>query len=169
MTFVVDPPRLQPQPSLTEHAVEFAPEIVASQGIASFRRPRVAITVPLRFVGSNWLAPALAQFESMMSLREGWDSYGGAPTSMSSVQTAISFLGNYLAVESMPPTVVPLSDGGLQLLWHQNGLEVEATFPATDTPEVYVRDAAANHEFDVDPTAAPSRVALREAFQRLAV
>lgn len=171
MTFTAEHPRLlERQPSLTEHAVELAPEIVASQGTATFTmsaRSRAAITVPPRLVGSTWFRPALAQFESVMSLRHDWDSYGGAPTSVSSVQKAISFLGTYLQSRSLPPTVVPMSDGGIQLVWHEHGLDVEATFPATDDPGVYVRDIAANREIDVNPDAVPDRDVLREAFQRL--
>jgi len=117
---------------------------------------------------AGWFESAREQFESAISLPPGWDTYNGVPSSLSSVERALSFLVTYLHRESLPPTVVPLSDGGIQLVWHQNRLDVEATFPAAEEGEVYVRDLASGTEIEFSLASRGNGPAvLREAFQRL--
>ncbi len=81
---------------------------------------------------------------------------------VTSFEKAILFLGSALEQDSVPPTVVALSDGGVQLAWYRNGIDVEATFPEATEADLYIRDRAADAEFEFDPS---QREAL-EVFQR---
>ena len=117
---------------------------------------------------AGWFESVREQFESAISLPPGWDTYYGVPSSLSSVERALSFLVTHLQRNSVPPTVVPLSDGGIQLVWHQKALDVEATFPPAEDGEVYVRDLASGTETEVGLASRGNDLAvLREAFQRL--
>jgi len=119
-------------------------------------------------MSSVWFESVREQLEAAISLPHGWDTYQGVPSSLTSVERAFSFLGAYLQNKSLPPTVVPLSDGGIQLVWHQNGVDVEATFPVGDDGEVYVRDIADGTETEFSlASRGVGPAALREAFQRL--
>ena len=164
------PSAMTAQPTLSELAVKLAVASSDSQGTTTFARTRPArLSVPTRFIGAGWFQAAVPQFESVMSLAPGWDSYGGVPTSLTSVEVAFQFLGSYLGPTSLPPSVVPLSDGGIQLVWHNNGVDVEATFSPTDDPAVYVHDVETGVEFDAQPFTREHRAVLREAFEKLRV
>jgi hypothetical protein len=51
--------------------------------------------------------------DDLRELEEGWDSYGGQPTTDAAIKTA----GNL--------AVVPTSDGGIQLEIHAGGADLE--------------------------------------------
>jgi hypothetical protein len=101
-----------------------------------------------------------------MGLPAGWDSYGGAPMSVTSVESAVIFLGAVLEPQSTPPTVVPLADGGVQLLWHQNDLDLEVMLGTVES-EVYVRDLVTHEEFTLDPSSAETLQVLAPFVGRL--
>ena len=65
---------------------------------------------------------------------------------VTSFEKAILFLGSALEQDSVPPTVVALSDGGVQPAWYRNGIDVEATFPEATEADLYIRDRAADAE-----------------------
>lgn len=69
-----------------------------------------------------------------LRLEPDWDSYGGKPVNLITVQAAIAFLarvvdrfGGSLGAKAIPLHVAPLSDGGIQYEWMQgdNGIEIE--------------------------------------------
>jgi hypothetical protein len=172
---VADVPRISaPQPSLTQWLVDIRPSRVPHDATADLPTadylytPRVRLSVSPEIASSRWFRPSLDQFESAMGLPMDWDSYGGTPTALASVEKAVFFLLTNMRVESAPPTVVPMSDGGLQLVWHHNGVDVEVTFGASpDSEELYVHDATTDTEFDGSVAAADARQFLHEAFLRL--
>lgn len=56
-------------------------------------------------------------------LEKGWDSYDAKPPTPEALRAARGFLdGLGLA------WIVPCSDGGVQVEWHVNGVDVEVTF-----------------------------------------
>lgn len=101
-------------------------------------------------VDSGWLYATTHDLERVMARRYGWDSYNALPTTIDSVSHALRFLGEFLQHDSAPPTIVPLADGGVQLEWHRGGVDIEASFPAGDRPELYVRDLESGDEYELD-------------------
>ena len=87
----------------------------------------------------------------LTTLPRGWDGYHGVPVTRANVQMAAHFLDRFLDSSSAAPWLVPLSGGGLQLEWHQGGLDIEVAYPADDVPEMYVRDLASGEEWEIDP------------------
>ena len=65
-------------------------------------------------------------------------------------ESALSFLANTLQPTASAPAVVALGDGGIQLVWHEQGLDVEATF-SSEGSDVYIRDLAQGSEVEIDP------------------
>ena len=76
----------------------------------------------------------------LTALKRGWDSYDGLPTTRESISTAFTFLTVVMSPDTPPPSLVPLNDGGVQIEWHQNGIDIEASFPAEDEAELFMRD-----------------------------
>jgi len=65
----------------------------------------------------------------LLNLEEGWDSYGAKKISL----VAIAEAGRLLEQLDLPePQIVPCSDGGVQLEWHQNGLDIELCISAVE-------------------------------------
>lgn len=168
MTAVADIPKIEPQRHLSEHAVRIGtiPTFSQSTTIPMPRTPARLTTVSSSIYRSQWFRPVLSQFEQMLSLPMGWDSYDGLPTSLASVEKALYFLARVAEPQTSPPTVVPLSGGGVQLVWHENGVDVEATFTA-DESEVYVRDLGPGHEYEGDPVEDETRAVLQGVLERL--
>jgi hypothetical protein len=67
------------------------------------------------------LAQAGERLHSFRSLKAGWDSYGGQPISEKAIQMA----GSLLLKLGDGWTPVPCSDGGVQLEFHDLGIDVE--------------------------------------------
>jgi hypothetical protein len=105
--------------------------------------------VPLEL---EWLDATVKGLGSTLSLARGWDTYDGAPVSTRSVDRALAFLFAFLEPSSPTPSVVPLSDGGVQVEWHRGGLDIEVTFSPREAPELYVRDLETGNEWDGDAT-----------------
>lgn len=144
-----------PQPTLSESLVDLGLYSGVSVGQATAPRRLFPLTVPHRVISSYWFKPVIARLATGTALPQGWDSYAGFPTSLASVEKTVLFLSRVLQPLSLPPTVIPLSDGGVQLVWSREGLDVEVTFGADDA-ELYVRTP--DGEFEGDP-ADPQAVA----------
>jgi hypothetical protein len=165
------PSAVRPQSFLSERSIDLNPTPwldTLETSAFPLTPPQTMIYVTPQMASSVWFKPAFTQFQQLLTLKTGWDSYDGERVLFSRVERALSFLGTHLEKQSLPPTVVPLSDGGVQLVWHDRGLDVEATFSATEAPEVFVRDLATGDEFETNLDQALTRDRLREIFRKLA-
>jgi hypothetical protein len=50
---------------------------------------------------------------------------------------ALRVLVEVMEIDSPAPSVVPLSDGGIQVEWHRHGRNLEIEFPADSAPGFY--------------------------------
>lgn len=168
---VAEPLRVDgPLATLSEHMIEIAPASVSSGATYNaFDARTVRIFGSREKFAAPWFDQSVSQFRSIMDLAPGWDTYHGQRTAFTAVQKAVQFLGAHLADRSLPPTVVPLSDGGVEMVWHQNGVDLEVTVAADGETEVYVRDLASGDEFAGDVGDQNGAALLAEAFQRLSV
>lgn len=64
----------------------------------------------------------LAGLLAVQSLEPGWDSYDAPVITGAALDAAKRFMA---MLRESSPFVVPCSDGGLQLEWHQDGFDVE--------------------------------------------
>jgi hypothetical protein len=72
------------------------------------------------------------EFRSLMALPPNWDSYGARRISVWSIEAAVGLLLQVMRVDTPHPSIVPTSDGYVQIEWHTRGidLEVEVISPA---------------------------------------
>ena len=61
----------------------------------------------------------------LLGLPAGWNSYSAKPIEPRNVKRAIELLAELLGPETPPPIVVPTVGGGIQLEWHNNGIDIE--------------------------------------------
>lgn len=87
-----------------------------------------------------WQKEIVAALCRLLELPDGWDSYVGKPLKHDTGMFALQVL-NSIMNESVPmPAVVPVSSGGVQFEWHDNGLDIELFIAAPYDCELSVCD-----------------------------
>lgn len=88
---------------------------------------------------SPWYGAALDQISGLTALAHGWNGYDAREVKADMAIDAAKFLTRVAFPGIAAPSIVPLSDGGVQVEWHRGGLDIEITF-SDDEPGVYVVD-----------------------------
>ena len=93
---------------------------------------------PLEPAFPAWLQPTIKSFLDLLQLPQNWDDYGASQIHEQIVQQALLLLVEVMDNDAPPPSVVPLSDGGVQVEWHRHGRNLEIEFPAAgEAPGFY--------------------------------
>lgn len=119
-------------------------EIVVPARRSTFR---ISVTnngpTPIRAI-PNWVEPTIAAFIEIRNLSENWDSYGGKMIDRDLINRSLYVLGTAMQANSPAPSIVPLSDGGLQIEWHRRQQDLEITFAADEPAQFFYRNRADN-------------------------
>src|SRR5262249_2651943 len=83
------------------------------------------------------VVPALVKFAG---LPIGWDSYGAPPPRRDAGLFALEILQSVMRPRTPPPQVIPSSAGGIQLEWHENGIDLELHITAPYQWELWFQD-----------------------------
>jgi hypothetical protein len=112
-----------------------------------------------------WLGQVLEGVLNVLDLEENWDGYGGRPVRPAAVRAALDLLKGEMRYRSAPPAVVPTSSGGIQLEWHERGIDFEIEVdPDGGVTMVYEDD---ERGIDWEGTLAEGRPFLRRAITTL--
>lgn len=88
---------------------------------------------------ADWLRPAISRVEELTALAPGWNSYNAKPIDAGVAMEAVAFLLDH-AYRTVPePSIVPLADGGIQIEWHDGGVDLEIVFSERE-PGVFLED-----------------------------
>lgn len=74
----------------------------------------------------DWVSVAANRLASIMRLPENWDSYGAKVVNVDSIFSTIQLLVAVMKQETPMPYILPTPMGGVQLEWHQFGIDLEA-------------------------------------------
>lgn len=77
--------------------------------------------------------PVIERVVELATLPGGWNSYDASPVSPTALHRTLKFLLEHVMPGVDHPSVVPTVRGGLQLEWHNNGLDIEVEI-ASDEP-----------------------------------
>jgi hypothetical protein len=72
-----------------------------------------------------WLERTLERLNHLLTLPPNWDSYGGKCIYLDDVLRALRLLAAVMGDRTPPPQIVPTSKGGVQLEWHEQGIDLE--------------------------------------------
>jgi hypothetical protein len=72
--------------------------------------------------------PAIEGAGSLLVLPFDWDRQGAPPIEPLTIQSALDALSLFMAQTSSLPAWTPTRDGGVQLDWHENGVDLEIEF-----------------------------------------
>jgi len=88
----------------------------------------------------------------LLQLRENWDTYGSPSVSPDAANVALLVLGEILEFRRVPlPHFVPTAEGGVQMEWHTDRIDLEIDVAPTLQIVVYGCDERSGHEFAGDP------------------
>lgn len=118
--------------------------------VATLSLPQSEVVVEISQPEPTWLYPALDRLQHLSRLGRNWDSYGGRALTDEAVFTALSVIGRLLSDESVPPAIVPTSDGGVQLEWHRDGDELEIRVTPNGEISAFRFNEAAGEGAEVD-------------------
>jgi len=74
---------------------------------------------------SAWMQILQVRFDELSSLPQGWDGYRGSPVSFTCASFAAAMLERLCQENVSAPSLVPGSDGTLQIEWHENLYDIE--------------------------------------------
>ena len=119
------------------------------------RHLRIHVTGPTE--GTLAFSRTVQSINELLALPHGWDSYGGMPPSERGARKVIAMLASFAAAGGKMPAIVPVSDGGLQLEWHNSGVDLEIEIDRSGAVSAYVERqneaplAWTNHQLPTDP------------------
>jgi len=106
---------------------------------------------------NEWTKALVGKFNELTALNPGWDGYAGRPVSYTCASFAAKLLERLYDEALPPPSLVPGSDGTLQVEWHINQYDVEVdiigAFEVVATRHNCLTGAAEELELDTDFTA----------------
>jgi hypothetical protein len=73
-------------------------------------------------------------------LPHGWDSYNAKPIGWDAGLFALSILSDFMRPRTPIPQVVPSTAGGVQLEWHQKGVDLELHVTGPYQCEIWFKD-----------------------------
>ena len=100
-------------------------------------RREITLTVSATLHNQPWFHATLSQLAKFLSLGHDWDGYGAKATHESAVKRAVAVL-NTVCPAGPEPWVVPTSDGGVQIEWASNGLEIEIEISPTGPAQILI-------------------------------
>jgi hypothetical protein len=116
-------------------------------------------TVSRRFIGfpnfqrnyddpeRKWESEVLRRLIRYTKLEPGWDSYGSPPVGMDTAFFAMLILEAAMTPRTPLPQVVPTAKGGVQIEWHQKGIDLEIHVESPNRCEMWFDD----HRSDEEP------------------
>lgn len=95
-----------------------------------------------------WLLSTCDRMRELVVLPVGWDGHDGQPVNIDVAEFAVQFLLQTLEPDSSAPQVVPLSYGGIQLEWHENGIDLEIEVESPNRIFVSFENHVSGEEFE---------------------
>ena len=95
-----------------------------------------------------WLMPTIKKINELPSLTAVNWSAGAKRTDISAIRSMLMLLPKILANDTPTPNVVPTWDGGVQVEWHRNGVDLEIEVSTNREPEYYFFDHRSNEEVE---------------------
>lgn len=96
-----------------------------------------------------WVPPTIHQLNKLLSLPRNWDSYGARRIDLPRVRQAFRLLQYVMHDETPVPSIVPTSNGSLQLEWHIAGIDLEVLLLGDNSCNVVFEDRESGTEWEV--------------------
>jgi hypothetical protein len=119
--------------------------------------------------GRPWLSPTVLRAGRLLSLPYDWDREGAPPVDWTTIQTAMNALSQIMSHNSSLAQWTPTQQSGVQLDWHENGVDLEIAFEPGESEGYAVFSDRNQPDADWDGPLGDHMVALHELLrERLA-
>lgn len=118
---------------------------------SSFEAHRLDVRTS-RISDIEWLRPIIDRFNEFLRLPENWDSYGASRIGLQPVAAAMELLAQVMTPKTPRPSVVPTTEGGVQLEWHIRGVDLEVEIDPSGRPYANFVDEGDDTEWEADLT-----------------
>lgn len=88
----------------------------------------------------RWQIEVQSHLLKYAKMQNGWDSYGAPAVRWDAAMFALSVLNDVMRARTPIPQVVPSAAGGVQLEWHQKGIDLELHITAPYQCELWFQD-----------------------------
>src|SRR5215471_973744 len=102
-----------------------------------------------------------------VKLPRGWDTYNAQPIGWDTGLFALSILNDFMRTRTPIPQVVPSTAGGVQLEWHQKGVDLELHITGPYQCELWFRDHQTPNQPPISLELTDDYSALRRPFDLL--
>lgn len=107
----------------------------------------MSVLIPRQMMKPGWVEPVAWRVLEILDLQENWDSYGARPVEHDSAARVLDTLAVTMPEDGPPPSLVPTAQGGIQVEWHINGIDLEVEFePDSQVMDLWFRDIALGEE-----------------------
>jgi hypothetical protein len=72
-----------------------------------------------------WADAAERQLNELLALEPGWDGYRAREVADAAVETTVELLDRFMDEAVEFPDLFPLNDGGIQIEWHADDVDIE--------------------------------------------
>jgi hypothetical protein len=79
----------------------------------------------VRKTTASWANIVSDKLEELSKLKRGWDGENAAAPTTHALLIALLVLAQTMAADTIAPAIFPTPSGGLQLEWHQSGVDIE--------------------------------------------
>lgn len=125
-------------------------EIRPKSGVSISSRANGARRATVNHHPSLWMKRLYDRFNEIVSLPVGWDGYQGVAVKFTTAQFAAQVIERLYVDDLEAPSVVPGSDGSVQIEWHINGYDVELDFLGPLKVSAYRFDYVSQNEEEVE-------------------
>jgi hypothetical protein len=108
----------------------------------------------------KWQIEVQSRLLKYVKMQKGWDSYDAPPVGWDTGMFVLSVLNDVMRTRTPIPQVVPSAGGGVQLEWHQKGIDLELHIAGPYQCELWFQD----HQRPNDP---PGSIELTDNFSAL--
>jgi hypothetical protein len=122
--------------------------------------------VEIAKVTSAWVTPTVSRLANLLSMPQGWDTYGAPPVDLGCIKAAITVVLPLMYDGTPAPAVVPTSGGGVQLEWHTRGIDLEVEIRSPSRISACFEDQHTQSAWDIERLYDFGR--LRDALRELA-
>ena len=100
------------------------------------------------WVNPPWVEPTVQALEELLMLPPGWDSYGALAVDPTHVEAALRVLYLVMREDTPKPSIAPTNRGGVQVEWHERGIDLELETLSAHRLRVSYEDLRTDTEWD---------------------
>jgi hypothetical protein len=101
---------------------------------------RYVVVVPTSDEDAPWKRDLSKRLVDILALPQNWDSYGAPQLTFQAFYAALNTLDALMTPRRLIPDIVPTSRGGVQIEWHDKGIDLEVEIEPEGSVIAYLED-----------------------------